>query len=89
MRREENYLMQLADYIKRNLAKGYTMESLKWALINQGHSKVEVGKAIDLANKELAKQAPVLKEKPIIKVETIPPQPEQKSLFSKLKRWFD
>ena len=88
MRREESYLLQLADYIKKNLAKGYTMDSLKWALINQGHSKVEVAKALELANRELAKQAPILKEKPVIQVETIPPQPEEKSMFSKIKKFF-
>jgi hypothetical protein len=89
MRREESYLLQLVDYIKKNLGKGYTPESLKWALINQGHSKVEVGKAIALANQELAKQAPVLKEKPLIKVETIPPIEEEKSgFFKKVKSWF-
>ena len=29
---------QLAEYFKRNLKKGYTADSLKWALINQGYS---------------------------------------------------
>lgn len=81
-------MKQLVDYIKKNLSKGYTLESLKWALVNQGHSKVEVGKAMELVNKELAAQAPVLKEKPMIKIETIPPQPEEKSFWQKVKSWF-
>ena len=80
--------MQLVDYVKRNISKGYTLESLKWALISQGHSKVEVSKAIELANKELAAQAPVLKEKPTIRVETLPPIAEKQGLLSKIKNWF-
>ena len=46
MRKGENYITQLAEYIKKNLRKGYTKESLKWALVNQGHSKLEVEKAM-------------------------------------------
>lgn len=89
MRRGEGYLQQLADYIKRNISKGYTTESLKWALINQGHSRVEVEKAINLANQDLASQAPVLKEKPVIKVETIPHVEAKPSFWRKVKSWFE
>jgi len=69
--REQERIRKIVDYIKRNLVKGYTMESLKWALINQGYSRVIVSRAIDEANKELAKSAPELKEKPIIKYSII------------------
>ncbi len=64
-------MRKLVDYFKRNLSKGYTTESLKWALINQGYSKIEVMRAIERANKELAEKAPILKEKPVIKYEII------------------
>ena len=61
---------KLTEYIKKNMSKGYTSESLRWALINQRHSRVDVDKAIAQANKELAEQAPVVeKEKPKIKHE--------------------
>ena len=46
MFRKRNYMQQLIEYIKNNLKKGYTKDSLKWALINQGHSKLEVEKAL-------------------------------------------
>jgi len=88
MRREEGYIQKISEYIRRNLSKGYTMESLKWALINQGYPKVEVDKAINLANQELAKQAPVLKEKPQITVETIPSIEEKPSFWNKVKGFF-
>ena len=61
----------LIDYLKKNLAKGYTLDSLKWALINQGYSRTEIEKAILLANKELAQEAPKIVEKPKIKYEII------------------
>jgi hypothetical protein len=84
----EGYLKQLVGYIKKNLAKGYPMESLKWALINQGYSRMEVLKAIERANQELALEAPKFKEKPVIKVETEPEVEEKKSFWSKIKSWF-
>ena len=81
-------MAQLVEYVKKNIAKGYTLESLRWALINQGHSRVEVNRAIAITNQELAQRAPVLKEKPIIKVETIPIVEEDSSFFKKLKHLF-
>ena len=65
------YKRKLVDYIQRNLAKGYTIDSLQIALTNQGYSRVIVDKAIEQANKELAEKAPVLKEKPVIKYEVL------------------
>ena len=62
-------MQNLVNYIKKNLTKGYTLESLKCALINQGYSRIEVQRAIDITNKELAESAPKLKEKPIIRHE--------------------
>jgi len=86
--RDTDYIQQLVTYIKKNLAKGYTMEALKWALINQGHSRNSVQRAIDLANEQLALQAPRLVEKPVIKVEVEPKIEEKKGFFSKIKSWF-
>jgi len=63
---ESNY-GKLVDYIKKNITRGYTSESLKWALIKQGYSRSAVEKAIEQTHKDLAEKAPVLKEKPIIK----------------------
>lgn len=65
------YVDKLKEYIKRNLKKGYTQESLKWALINQGYTRSIVERALDQVNSELAQKAPVLKSKPIIKYEII------------------
>ena len=87
--RETDYIQQLASYIKKNLSKGYTQEALKWALISQGHSRSEVDRAINLANEQLAAQAPKMVEKPVIKVETEPPVIEKKKGFwARLKSWF-
>jgi hypothetical protein len=69
--REAEQLKKLTDYLKKNLKKGYTTDSLKWALIGQGYSRTAVDKAIEQTNKELAKEAPVLKEKPTIIHEVI------------------
>ena len=69
--RRLDYKRRLIDYVSTNLKKGYTEESLKWALINQGYSKVAVEQAIQQVHKELAEKAPVIKEKPVIKYEII------------------
>jgi len=88
----KDYISELTVYIKRNLKKGYTRESLKWALINQGNSKREVEKALKNVDKELAEKAPELKTKPIIKYEVIEPKGYstkiKKSLWESIKEWF-
>ena len=62
---------QLMDYFKRNLKKSYTPDTLKWALINQGYSRVVVEGSLEEAQKEIAKEAPVFKEKPVIKYDIL------------------
>ena len=88
MKKEKSYLQELSEYIKKNLKKGYTKESLKWALINQGHSRIEVDKALRFVDSELASEAPVLKTKPVIKYEVITPEGAEslpkKSLWKRL-----
>ncbi|MEK6818780.1 MAG: hypothetical protein AABY10_02500 [Nanoarchaeota archaeon] len=82
MLREKGLVDQLTAYIKSNLKKGYTTESLRWALVNQGYSRLEVAKSILRAEQELANQAPVLKTRPDIKYESIQSKmPEEKKGF--------
>ena len=90
--RNDSYLRQLIDYIKKNLSKGYTLESLKWALVKQGYSRTEIQRAIEIANKELAEAAPKIKEKPVIKYELL--DENDRTIYTKQKkkpfwkRWF-
>lgn len=63
---EESYIQQLANYVKKNLAKGYTLDSLRIALERQDYSKTAIERAIKLANEQLATKAPIMKEKPKI-----------------------
>jgi uncharacterized protein Smg (DUF494 family) len=77
MDRKESYVRQLAEYLKKNLKKGYTKESLKWALVNQGHSKMEVEKALKVVDELLAEEAPVLETKPVIKYEIVESEAEE------------
>jgi len=67
----EESTRKVVEYFKKNLKKGYTVESLRWALINQGYSRLHVQNAIEKVNKDLSEKAPVLKEKPVIKYEII------------------
>lgn len=69
--RSEEYKSRLVEYFKKNLKKGYTEESLKWALINQGYSRSMIDSALERTHKELAEEAPILKEKPVIKYELL------------------
>jgi len=68
---EIDYKRKIINYLKKNLSKGYTQDSLKWALIDQGYSRTAVERAIEQTHKELAEKAPILKEKPKIKYEII------------------
>jgi len=67
----ESQNQKLADYIKKNISKGYTTDALKYSLIKQGYSRTSVEKAIDIANRQLAVQAPKMTEKPTVRFETI------------------
>lgn len=69
--RDSEYKKRIVDYVKKNLRKGYTLESLKWALVDQGYSRTLVDMAIKDANLELSKEAPVLSEKPMITHEIV------------------
>lgn len=71
---ETDYKRKIISYLKKNISKGYTLDALKYALINQGYSRSAIDKAIIQANKELAEKAPILKEKPKIKYQIIDEQ---------------
>lgn len=79
-----NYRKKIVDYLKKNLKKGYTIESLRWALIGQEYSKTSVERAIEELNKELARKAPILKEEPVIKYEIV----DEKDRPIKIKKSF-
>ena len=49
---------QLVEYIKKNLAKGYTSDALKFSLINQGQSRLSVKKAFEAAEKQIEQEKP-------------------------------
>jgi len=67
----DNYRRKLVNYFKKNLVKGYTPDSLKFALMSQGYSRTAVDTAYEDSIKELAAKAPILEEKPRIKYEII------------------
>jgi hypothetical protein len=79
-----NYRKKIVDYLKKNLKKGYTIESLRWALIGQGYSRTSVERAVEELNKELARKAPILKEEPVIKYEIV----DEKDRPIKIKKSF-
>jgi len=80
-----DYKRKIVDYFKKNLKKGYTEDSLRWALINQGYSKISVEDALRRVHKELAEKAPILKEKPVIKYEIL--DEEGKTIEIKKSFW--
>ena len=77
----------VVEYFKKNLKKGYTLESLKWALVKQGYSRSLVEDAMGIANKELAKEAPQLRERPEIKHEVIDVEDEEGFAEPKKSFW--
>ena len=89
MSRKNNYLGELTDYINKNLKKGYTKESLRWALADQGHSKIEIDRAIKKVDEELANKAPILNTKPTIKYEIVPDEYSSKNNDSGKKSFWE
>ncbi len=68
---DSDNLRKLVDYIQRNLSKGYTEESLKWALIRQGYSRSIVEMAFKKVHQDLSQRAPMLQDSPKISHELI------------------
>ena len=86
-----SYIEQLVNYVKKNLKRGYTKESLKWALVRQGYSKLEIEKALTIAEKEMSKEVPILGANPSMKQEIVEPKIEDIKVEKKepfWKRWF-
>lgn len=87
IKKDVNYMQNLVDYSKKNLRKNYTPDSLRWALINQGHSRIEVDKAIIQAQNELVRESTkpatstqlIQQSQPQIEIE-----PEQKSWWKRI-----
>ena len=69
--RKTDYKNQLVDYFKKNLNKGYTSESLKFALMSQGYPRTAITEAWDQANKELSVTVPKFREKPKIEYQVL------------------
>jgi hypothetical protein len=82
---EGTYKRKIIDYLKKNIKKGYPVATLRFALINQGYLRTMVDEAIESAIKEMAKEAPILKEKPQIEHEVIA---EEEQPVAKKKSWF-
>ena len=86
--RESEYKKILLNYFKKNISKGYTVDTLKWALIKQGNSRTAVDWALETAQKEMAEKAPLLTEKPKIDYEAFnennQPAPIKKSWWRRL-----
>ena len=83
---ENTYKTRLVEYVKRHLKKGYPTDTLKIALINQGYMRPTVDEAVQEAIKQMASEAPVIKEKPEIEHEVIVDEPvvEKKSFWKRL-----
>ncbi|MBS3080857.1 hypothetical protein J4221_05275 [Candidatus Pacearchaeota archaeon] len=91
MDKPRSHVEQLAEYVKKNIKKGYTLDALKFSLINQGYTRFSVENAIALANKQLAEEIPPIKEKPQItyKIEDKEIELKQKkSFWNFLKKLF-
>jgi len=68
---EDTHRKQIKEYLRKNIAKGYPQDTLKFALINQGYSRIIVEACLEEINQEFAKDAPILKEKPEIRYEIV------------------
>lgn len=82
MAKDTDYLYHLVNYIRKNLKKGYTKDSLMIALTTQGYTRISIENAFKIVEDEMAKKAPKLETRPKITREIIPlDKSERKSLF--------
>jgi hypothetical protein len=89
---QNTYRQRLTEYLRKNLKKGYPVETLRIALINQGYSRQIIDDSIKEVLNQLAKEAPVINEKPEIDHEVIIEEPvaapAKKSAWRKLVEFF-
>lgn len=65
--RETIRRQKLVEYFRKNLQKGYDLETLKWALIKQGHTRIDVSYAVEQVKDEFTKRNLVKEEvKPVL-----------------------
>ncbi len=87
--RDIDNIKTLVDYLQKNLKKGYKIDGLRWALINQGYSRINIDRALKYVI-ELEKAREL--KKPITKVQKIDLNAlniqEEKSFWQKIKEWF-
>lgn len=84
---EGTYKRRIIDYLKKNAKKGYPLQTLRFALISQGYLRPMIDESIEQAVKEMAREAPVLKDKPQIEHEVVvdeTPVPVKKSWWRRL-----
>ncbi len=89
---DELYKDRIERYLRTNLEKGYSEDSLKWALIKQGNSRTEVTRALAKVKKELSDRKRE-KDKPEIKYELYdqnnnPVDVGKMSLWRRFLDWF-
>ncbi len=83
---ENNYKAKLTEYFRRNLKKGYPVDTLRIALVKQGYARATIDESAKEAIRKMAEEAPVIKEKPQIEHEVITEEPvvEKKSWWRRL-----
>jgi len=81
MFKEKSVIDEIIDYINKNTKKGYAQDSLRWALSNQGYSKIEIERAFKKINLQLSSENPVEKTKSEIEYKEITPFEEPKKSF--------
>ena len=85
MKKDTDYVDKMVEYLRKNIKKGYTKEALKWALVNQGYSRMEIDKAIKNTERDMASRAPMLSSRPQIRREIVNDNfEEKKGFFSRL-----
>lgn len=83
---DNNYKAKLTEYFRRNLKKGYPVDTLRIALVKQGYARATIDESAKEAIRKMAEEAPVIKEKPQIEHEIITEEPvvEKKSWWRRL-----
>ncbi len=87
MPNNEESVKKIVEYLEKNLKKGYKIDGLKWALINQKYSKTEIDKAVDIVSARTSKNETEQKENEIkeaIVVEDVELIEEEKGFIGKL-----
>lgn len=85
--RDGDYIKQIVSYIERNSSRGYSIDQMRFTLLQQGYSRAAIEKAMRIYEQSRPRPVEVKKEE-IPAVEPVVSVQQKKGFFSRMFGFF-